>query len=194
MKSRIRALAGPGSVHPVGLASLTRREPCPSPPARALLIGLSILTLFVVAPSVWAQSAKTHIKDPALATRFNKVSDDLVCQCGCNMGLRVCNHENCPSAIPMRHDIESQLQEGKADDTIVGSFVQKYGDQVLAEPPASGFNLAAYVMPGFGLVIGLFLVAMFASRWSNKRRLSTGPPSAVDPALRERIERELKAK
>lgn len=148
---------------------------------------------FVVAPSAWGQSAKTQLKDPALATRFNHISDKLVCQCGCNMGLRVCNHENCPSAIPMRHEIETQLQAGNTDDAIVASFVKKDGDQVLAEPPATGFNLAAYVMPGFGLLIGLFLVATFASRWTSRRRLVAAPAAPVDPALRERIERELKS-
>jgi len=155
---------------------------------------VALLVVVAAAPGAWAQSAKTQLKDPVLATRFNKISEGLVCQCGCNMGLRVCNHENCPSAIPMRHDIETKLQAGAPNDSINAAFVKEYGDKVLAEPPATGFNLAAYVMPGFALVIGLFIVAVFATRWSNKRRLSTGPPPAVSSELRERIERELKAK
>lgn len=156
---------------------------------------VALLAMIALAPGIaFTQSAKTHIKDPALAKRFNKVSDDLVCQCGCNMGLRVCNHENCPSAIPMRHEIEEKLQAGASDDTITTAFVKEYGDKVLAEPPATGFNLAAYVMPGFAVVIGLFIVATFANRWSSRRRLSTGPASPVDPEVRERIERELRSK
>jgi cytochrome c-type biogenesis protein CcmH len=173
---------------------MNRTPQRPGRSARVFATAFALLATFsVIAPSSWGQSAKTHIQDPALATRFNKVSDDLVCQCGCNMGLRVCNHENCPSAIPMRHEIETQLTAGADDDSIVASFVKQYGNQVLAKPPASGFNLAAYVMPGFALVIGLFIVATFATRWSNKRRFAAGPPSAVSPELRERIERELKS-
>jgi cytochrome c-type biogenesis protein CcmH len=156
---------------------------------------LILLAVSLVAPRLaLTQSAKTHIKDPELAKRFNKVSDDLVCQCGCNMGLRVCNHENCPSAIPMRHEIEEKLQAGASDDTITAAFVKEYGDKVLAEPPATGFNLAAYVMPGFAVLIGLFLVATFANRWSNKRRLAPASAAPVDPEIRERIERELRSK
>lgn len=170
MKS-LRTLAGPGSVL------------------------LFVAALSMIAPAgANSQSAKTHIKDPALAERFNKVSDDLICQCGCNMGLRVCNHENCPSAIPMRHEIEEKLQAGASDDSITAGFVKEFGDKVLAEPPATGFNLAAYVMPGFAVLIGLFIVATFATRWSNKRRLSTAPAAPVDPEIRERIERELRSK
>ena len=56
----------------------------------------------------------------------------------------------------------------------------------------SGFNLAAWVMPGFGLLIGLFAVFMFASRWATRRRIMA-PTTPVDPALRQRIENELKS-
>ena len=158
---------------------------------RTALVVAAALTLFA-ASSVFAQSAKTELKDPALATRFNDISDHLVCQCGCSMILRVCNHQNCPSGIPMRHEIEKQLQAGNDDDKIIASFVAEYGQQVLSEPPATGFNLAAYVMPGFGLLIGLFIVGTLASRWASKRRLVTSPAAAVDPELRERIENELR--
>jgi len=161
--------------------------------ARAGALMFVATIMLVGSRDAFAQSAKTQLKDKALATRFNQVSDRLVCQCGCNMGLRVCNHENCPSAIPMRHEIETQLQAGTTDDAIVASFVKQYGDQVLSEPPATGFNLAAYVMPGFAVLIGLFIVAAFASRWTSRRRLTTVPAGPVDPELRERIEKELKA-
>jgi cytochrome c-type biogenesis protein CcmH len=157
-------------------------------------VAMALLTgLFFAPAGAISQSAKTMIKDPALAKRFNKVSDDLVCQCGCNMGLRVCNHENCPSAIPMRHEIETQLQAGATNDSIASAFVKEYGEKVLAEPPATGFNLAAYVMPGFAVLVGLFIVATFASRWTTKRRLAAAPATPIDPELRERIERELRS-
>jgi len=141
-----------------------------------------------------AQSAKTTLRDPVQAKRFNEVSDRLVCQCGCNMVLRVCNHQNCPSAIPMRHEIEKQIGEGEDDDAIVASFVAKDGAKVLSSPPAEGLNLAAWVMPGFALGVGLFAAWYFATRWAHKRKLAVAVPKGgtVDTALRERIEKELK--
>jgi len=154
---------------------------------------LSML-LVVAASGAFAQSAKTQLADPVLATRFNEISDKLVCQCGCQMILRVCNHQNCPSAVPMRHEIEKQLTAGNTDDVIVASFVTEYGLKILSEPPATGFNLAAYVMPGFGLLVGLFIVFVFASRWASRRRLATATPAAaVDPELKKRIDNELKS-
>lgn len=157
------------------------------------LILATILVLFAVAPAALGQSAKTQLEDPALATRFNNISDRLVCQCSCQMILRVCNHVNCPSAVPMRHEIEKQLLDGKDDETIVASFVTQYGQVVLSSPPASGFNLAVWVMPGFGLLIGLFIVFMIATRWAARRRVATAPAAPVDIDLKQRIENELKS-
>jgi cytochrome c-type biogenesis protein CcmH len=158
----------------------------------------ALAALFVAAGAggAAAQSAKTTLTDPVLATRFNDVSDRLVCQCSCMMILRVCNHVNCPSAVPMRIEIEKQLLEGKDDETIVNSFVEEYGLKVLSSPPATGFNMAAWVMPGIGLIIGIIIVLFVASRWSAKRRVAVataGPSAPVDPELQKRIENEIKS-
>lgn len=144
--------------------------------------------------TAYAQSAKTTLRDPVLAQRFNDISDRLVCQCGCNEVLRVCSHTNCESAIPMRHSIEKQLKAGKTDDEIVQSFVDKYGLKVLSAPPAKGIDLAAWVMPGFALLIGLLIIVSLARQWVSRRRLATadqGPPD-IDPEIQARIEAELK--
>ena len=157
------------------------------------LIG-ALLLAWSLTGTAWAQSAKTTLRDPVQAKRFNEISDRLICQCGCNMVLRVCNHQNCPSAVPMRHEIEKQIGEGKDDDAIVAGFVAKDGTKVLSAPPAEGLNLAAWVMPGFALGVGLFAAWYFAVRWAKKRQLASAGPkgAAIDAALRERIENELK--
>jgi len=64
----------------------------------------------------------------------------------------------------------------------------------LSSPPASGLNLAAWVMPGFVLGMGLLAAWYFAGRWATKRKLAIARATApsVDPALRARIEDELK--
>jgi cytochrome c-type biogenesis protein CcmH/NrfF len=154
----------------------------------AFIVGASVVT------TAFAQSAKTTLRDPVQAQRFNDISDRLVCQCGCNMILRVCNHQNCPSAIPMRQSIEKQIVEGKDDDTIVAGFVEEHGMKVLSAPPAEGLNLAAWVMPGFALGVGLFAAWYFATRWATKRKMATASAAvaSVDAALRDRIESELK--
>jgi len=155
-----------------------------------LLVGV---VLVCAAATASAQSAKTLLTDPDEAVRFNEISDRLVCQCSCQMILRVCNHQNCPSAIPMRRSIEAQIQEGKTDDEIVQGFVDEHGLKILSSPPAKGLNLAAWVMPGFAILLGLFFIAHFAGHWMARRRLATaGSGVEIDPEMRARMEEEMK--
>lgn len=181
-------------INPTVLAGCARRgAPIGATRLCRTLYVVALATL-VFAPGAFAQSAKTQLKDPALATRFNEISDRLVCQCGCNMILQVCNHVNCPSAVPMRHSIETQLLAGAPNDSIVAGFVGEYGLKVLSSPPTSGFNLAAWVMPGFALLVGLFAAVYLSMRWAARRRAAVAAPAAaIDPEMKRRIEDEMKS-
>jgi cytochrome c-type biogenesis protein CcmH/NrfF len=161
-------------------------------PARTVIIAL-ILCAIAAAPAR-PQSAKSSLTDPKQAAEFNRISDRLVCQCGCGMILRVCNHFECPSAIPMRAKIDEQIVAGMSEDEIVDGFVAEYGKVVLSSPPPEGVDLAAWVMPGFAVLIGLFIVTYFVADMLSKRRIkpatSHGP---ADPETVARIERELRS-
>jgi hypothetical protein len=53
-------------------------------------------------------------------------------------------------------------------------------------------NLAAWIMPGFALLVGLLLIVHYAGHWTAKKKIATAQPGlAVDSSVRERIEREL---
>ncbi len=162
------------------------------------IIVLIMLALVTLAGSAAGQSAKTSLKDPDLALRFNAISDRVMCQCACQVTLRVCNHTPCPEATPMRALIEDRLLEGKSDDEIVDEFVSQLGLKVLSSPPAEGLNLAAWVMPGVAVLFGLIIVGYLTSSWTTRRRLAgvsaanaTTDNENEDTALRQRIEKEL---
>lgn len=159
---------------------------------RGAVIVAMVALVSLCVHGVWGQSAKTRLTDPAQAHLFNDISDRLVCQCGCQMMLRVCNHQNCPSATPMRASIEKQIEEGADPDVIVAGFVDEHGVKVLSTPPAEGLNLAAWVMPGFAILVGLLLIVHYAGHWAARRRkaaIALGP--TMDASVRARIEREL---
>jgi cytochrome c-type biogenesis protein CcmH len=151
--------------------------------------------LAISSPPAYGQSAKSSLKDPEQALMFNRISDRLVCQCGCSMILRTCNHYQCPSATPMRARIEKEILAGTGEEEIIQGFVDEYGIVILATPPAEGFNLVAWVLPGFAILIGLFILAYITMSWVSKRKHETaaaGPPPGLDTSISARIENELK--
>ena len=100
--------------------------------------------------------------------RFNKLGHQLMCMCGCNQVLLECNHVGCTYSDRMRNELTAGLERGDSDSLVLQSFVQKYGNTVLAAPTASGFNIVAWIMPfavfcgGHGLAV--WLVRLWKSR------------------------------
>jgi cytochrome c-type biogenesis protein CcmH len=93
------------------------------------------------------------------------------------------------TASQMRGIIRERLAAGESPAEVRAYFVEKYGEWILLAPPKSGFNLLVWVVPFAGLGLGLVLVAVVLRRWS--RRIPPGASAVVDPALRERIRREM---
>lgn len=93
------------------------------------------------------------------------------------------------TANQMRGIIRERLAAGESPAEVRAYFVEKYGEWILLAPPKSGFNLLVWVVPFAGLGLGLVLVAVVLRRWS--RKIPPGAPAGVDPALRERIRREM---
>jgi cytochrome c-type biogenesis protein CcmH len=93
------------------------------------------------------------------------------------------------TANQMRAIVRERLAAGDSREQVLVYFVEKYGDWILLSPPKSGFTLLVWVVPFVGLGIGLVLVAIVVRRWS--RTPQTAAPSQIDPAVRERIRREM---
>jgi cytochrome c-type biogenesis protein CcmH/NrfF len=100
--------------------------------------------------------------------RFNKVGHELMCACGCNQVLLECNHVGCTYSDRMRNELTAGIERGDNDSLVLQSFVQKYGNTVLAAPTSTGFNRIAWIMPfavfAFACVLTVWLVRMWKSR------------------------------
>ena len=92
--------------------------------------------------------------------RFNKLGHQLMCMCGCNQVLLECNHVGCTYSDRMRNELAAGLERGDNDSLVLQSFVQKYGNTVLAAPTSTGFNRIAWIMP-----FAVFVLAIFATVW-----------------------------
>ena len=143
--------------------------------------------VLLTAVSAWAPPPTTT---PVVA----QVDEQTVHQVASELRCVVCQSlsvADSPSetANQMRGIIRERLAAGESPAQVRAYFVGKYGDWILLSPPASGFNLLVWVVPFIGLAIGLVLVAVVVRRWSRGSRAPV--PAQPDPAMRERIRREM---
>ena len=72
----------------------------------------------------------------------------------------VCPAENIdqaqvPLARQMRNQVRRMLADGADREQVLAWFSDRYGLGILAEPPRSGFNLIAWIVPGVALALAL---------------------------------------
>ena len=69
-------------------------------------------------------------------------------------------------ARQMRATVRDQLAAGRTPDQVRQYFVDRYGEWILLEPKASGFNLVVYVLPWLAILAGLAVIVLAVRRWT----------------------------
>jgi cytochrome c-type biogenesis protein CcmH len=66
----------------------------------------------------------------------------------------------------MRDLVREQLRTGKSPDEVKAYFVSKYGEWILLQPRASGFNILIYALPVLVVLGGLAVIVVAMRRWT----------------------------
>ncbi len=145
---------------------------------------------FYSALAVLAVSAVLSAPAPAAVPVDERVVHELAAQLRCVV-CQTLSVADSPSetANQMRQIIRERLAAGETPEQVRQYFVQRYGEWILLAPPKEGFNLLVWVVPFVGLGAGLVLVVILLRRWSRNPAAVSSTP--VDPAMRERIRREM---
>jgi len=154
----------------------------------------SMILLAIVAPAaVQAQDGGVVAKSP----QQRQLEQKIICMCG-SSGCVHSTLENCPMR-PVCHghtaqtgEIQSLLNDGKGVDQVLASFVEKYGEAVLAVPRNTGFNALAWVLPYALGALGLVMILVTARRWSRPAAAVAGGDAQIDPGLDARLDDELR--
>jgi cytochrome c-type biogenesis protein CcmH/NrfF len=93
-------------------------------------------------------------------------------------------------AVALRDRIEEWARDGLSEGQIEDRLVAEFGPQVLAVPPASGFNLLAWLVPAAVTLFGGIAALTVARRWRGGPRPAT---LELEDADRQRVESELRA-
>jgi cytochrome c-type biogenesis protein CcmH/NrfF len=125
------------------------------------------------------------------------VTERIICDCGCsNLTVKNCT---CGKADQVRSEIANRLAKGETPEQVLKSYVDEYGEQILAAPTREGFNLVGWLLP-FGAVLlagaGLVLALRRWARvpWSEAPLVapldSAATASSPDPSFLKRVQDE----
>ena len=106
------------------------------------------------------------------------------CQCGCTLDVYTCRTTDfsCQVSPAMHRDVMALVQGGYSAQEIIDAFVETYGERVLMSPGKAGFNLLAWVTPGFALIVGGVAVAALVRRWGGQSRQAYAQTRAAQPS------------
>lgn len=160
-----------------------------------ILVGINLIVLMPTL-SIHAQ-AKPAQKGTVTPDEVGEVARQLWCPLCSGVRLDTCELQACEQ---MRQEIALKLQAGEDAETIKTDFVNQYGPQVLGEPPRSGFNWLAWLLPFVVLLAGAaFLVTrgrklLFpqATPVNPSTLESPAPAGEQDDTYARRLEEELK--
>jgi cytochrome c-type biogenesis protein CcmH len=144
------------------------------------LIALGFLALAVLAPAAAAQQQAPRASLP-------DIEDEVMCPiCGTLLELSFS-----PQAERERDFIRRLIARGETKDQIKSALVDQYGEDVLATPSDSGFDLTAWVVPGVGLVV---LASVLGVAYLRRRRRPSAREAAEAPLSPEeeaRLDRDM---
>ena len=124
-----------------------------------------LATLVIFGALVASCLAVSEWEPPDLEQRATALNKTIMCPV-CP-GESIDQSQN-PLAVQMRAIVRDKLEEGWTDQQIKDFLVERYGPSVLMEPPASGFSLAAWIVPpvAFALAIAALLLTLKWMRMS----------------------------
>ncbi len=144
-------------------------------------LGLALIAaLALTAPGASAATPQTSV---------GEISSEVMCPvCGTLLELA-----ESPQAQRQKAFVARLIEEGRTKQQIKDALVAEYGNEVLALPRGSGFDLSAYLVPIVAFVIAIVALALGVLRW----RRAGGPPGGEGPAAApsaedaERLEADL---
>jgi cytochrome c-type biogenesis protein CcmH len=149
-----------------------------------------LAALVLLAPVALAQESASTPRAKALSMRVK-------CMCGgCNDPAGGCYHSGgafsgpCPRALAMIKEINQKVSKGQSDEAILKGFVGEYGPTVLVEPPKSGFNLTAWIMPVLVPLIAVFAVWEVLRQWRKRAAQNPAPAPHVPADVLARVRHE----
>jgi cytochrome c-type biogenesis protein CcmH len=156
-------------------------------PGKSIAISVALILLVFAFSSIGC----IREEDITLEQRAHQLAGQLMCP--------VCDGQtidgsNAQIAQDMRLKVRERLDAGDTNAEIREYFVLRYGQEILAAPEGSGFNLLAWIMPVVIVLggIGIALTMIKNMRKSTDRSAARPTPAKPDlSAFLEQVDKDL---
>ena len=119
------------------------------------------------------------------------IEDEVMCvECGTVLSV-----SSSPVAQQERDFIRKQIAAGKDKAQIKAALVDEYGEEVLAQPEAEGFNAALWIVPIALVVVAVGGIAVAIRRWranAGDDPIETERPHELSAEDAKRLDAELR--
>ena len=138
--------------------------------------------MFLIIAPTFAQSTQPDDQMYQIAKQLN-------CPTCAGRNLADCPTDTCTQ---WKQEIAAQLKAGKNESEVLTYFKDRFGNQVLQEPPKEGFLLVMWVVP-IVAVIGLIALAVIVARRSSSPLARNGAsPVASSNEYETQLEQQIK--
>ena len=155
-------------------------------------IGCALLLLSALSwaaePPVQPPSARTSAEDQMVA----KIANRLTAPCCWIQTVATHRSAACDAILV---EIRQMLRQGKTEDQIIEFYLDKYGEMILAAPPAKGFDALVWILPVAALLLGGVAVVLVTRRMSAAppaHAAADGAPASPQDPWRAKVEAELR--
>jgi cytochrome c-type biogenesis protein CcmH len=127
---------------------------------------IAMLAVALLAVPVAAQA------NPPQRASLSDIENEVMCLvCGTTL-----NVSDSPQADRERAYIRALIARGETKSQIKAALVAQYGRGVLATPSDSGFDLAAWIVPGLAVVLAGIGIAFAVVRWRRAKPAGQSRP------------------
>jgi cytochrome c-type biogenesis protein CcmH/NrfF len=116
---------------------------------RALLVGIAAAALGSASLAIWRTVAPRPVTADTIAEQL---------RCPACQGESVARSSS-PIAAAMREVIAAQLAEGRSPEQVRQWLIDRYGAELLSDPPTAGWGLVLWLFPAVATASGLTVLA-----------------------------------
>jgi cytochrome c-type biogenesis protein CcmH len=110
--------------------------------------------------------------NPPQRASLSNLENEVMCLvCGTTLAV-----SDSPQADRERAFIRGLIAQGETESQIKKALVAQYGPRVLATPSDSGFDLAAWIVPGLAVILAAIGIGFAVVRWRRSRPAGQSRP------------------